>query len=80
MGRLATAIGRLFKRFRLYDPTSGVDTPAEFDAETPPEAPEPDVSDTGEPQEGLREAELSEDERREALRQYKRELARKGRR
>jgi hypothetical protein len=77
---LATAIGRFFKRFRLYDPTSGVDTPAEFDAEKPSEELGPDFSDTGEPQEGLPEAELSEDERRQALQQYKRELVRKGRR
>lgn len=77
---LATAIGRFFKRFRLYDSTSGVDTPAEFEAEKPPKAPEPELSDTGEPPEGLRDAELSEGERREALQQYKRELARKGRR
>ena len=80
MGRFATAIGHFFKRFRLYDPTSGIDTPPESAAEELPEEPEPNVSPEGEPQEGLPEAELSEDERREAVRDYKRELKEKARR
>jgi len=78
-------LGRVFKRFRFYNfPLSGAYSgfriPPKEGAEELSKELDLDLTEGGEPQVGLPEAELSEKERQEAVRQYKRELEEKGRR
>jgi len=76
-------LGRVLKRFRFYNfplsrAYSGFRIPPEAGSQELSKELDLDLTEADEPQVGLPEAELSEAERREAVRQYKRELEEKG--
>ena len=89
MGRFIRALGRsvgsLFKRFRFYSfPLSGAYSgfriPPKAGAEELSKELDLDLTEEGEPQEPLPGAEISEEERQEAVRRHQRELREKGQR
>ena len=89
MGRFIRAlfrpVGSVFKRFRFYNfPLSGAYSgfriPPEAGADELSKELDLDLTEAGEPQEHLPDAEITEKEREEAVRRYQRELKEKGRR
>jgi hypothetical protein len=78
---LGRFLGRLFRPFRYYHvPYSNVPTPPRPTAEELSKDLDLDLTEAGEPAEPLPDAEISEEERREAVRRYRRELEEKGQR
>ena len=74
-------LGRLVRPFRYYHiPGGNVPTPPGPTAEELSKDLDLDLTEAGEPQEHLPHAEISEEERAEAVRRYQRELKEKGRR
>jgi len=81
-------LGRFFKPFRFYrfynfpksGAYSGFRIPPKAGADELSKELDLDLSEAGEPQEPLPHAEISEEEREEAVRRYQRELKEKGRR
>jgi len=78
-------LGRFFRRFRFYNfpysgAYSGFRVPPKAGAEELSKELDLDLADPDQPQEPLPDAEISEKERREAVRRYQRELKDKGRR
>ena len=82
---LGRFLGRFFRRFRFYNfphsgAYSGFRIPPQAGAEELSKDLDLDLSEAGEPQEPLPDAEISEEERQDAVRRYKRELEEKARR
>jgi len=78
-------LGRFFRRFRFYNSPysgaySGFRIPPEAGAEELSKELDLDLDAACEPQEPLPHAEISEEERREAVRRYQRERRERGRR
>ena len=78
-------VGSVFKRFRFYNfPLSGAYSgfriPPKAGSEELSKELDLDLTEAGEPQEHLPDAEISEEEREEAVRRYQRELKEKGQR
>jgi hypothetical protein len=78
-------LGRVFRPFRFYNfPKSGAYSgfryPPKAGAEELSKELDLDLTEADEPQEPLPGAEISEKERRKAVRRYQRELKEKGRR
>ena len=77
-------VGSVFRRFRFYNfplsgAYSGFRVPPKAGADELSKELDLELTEAGEPQEPLPDAEISEDERREAVRRYQRELKEKGR-
>ena len=82
---LGRFLGRFFRRFRFYNfpysgAYSGFRIPPQAGAEELSKDLDLDPSEAGEPVEPLADAEISEEERQDAVRRYKRELEKKARR
>jgi hypothetical protein len=81
---LGRSVGSLFKRFRFYNfplsgAYSGFRVPPKAGADELSKELDLDLTEAGEPLEPLPDAEISEEERQEAVRRYQRELGEKGR-
>jgi hypothetical protein len=88
MPRFLKVLGRFFKPFRFYrfynfpksGAYSGFRIPPKAGAEELSKELDLDLTEAGEPQEHLPHAEISEEEREEAVRRYQHELKEKGQR